>query len=36
MKRRWWLTLIAAGALIVSIVGFVLEYEGPSDSLVTH
>ncbi|MEI8066294.1 MAG: cytochrome c oxidase subunit 4 [Actinomycetes bacterium] len=32
----WWLTLIAAGALIISIVGFVLEYEGPSDSLVTH
>ncbi len=32
----WWLTLIAAGALIISIVGFVLEYEGPSDSFVAH
>lgn len=25
----WWLTLIAVGALIVSILGFVLEYEKP-------
>ena len=26
----WWLTLIAVGALIVSIMGFVLEFEKPS------
>ena len=25
----WWLTLIAVGALVVSILGFVLEYEKP-------
>ena len=28
----WWLTLIAVGALIISILGFVLEYEKPSVS----
>ena len=28
----WWLTLIAVGGLIVSIMGFVLEYEKPSAS----
>ena len=28
----WWLTLIAVGALIISIFGFVLEYEKPSTS----
>jgi Cytochrome c oxidase subunit IV len=28
----WWLTLIAVGALVVSIMGFVLEYEKPSAS----
>jgi hypothetical protein len=28
----WWLTLIALGGLIVSIFGFVLEYEKPSNS----
>jgi hypothetical protein len=28
----WWLTLIAVGALIVSVIGFVLEYEKPSAS----
>jgi hypothetical protein len=28
----WWMTLIAVGALIVSILGFVLEYERPSNS----
>jgi Cytochrome c oxidase subunit IV len=28
----WWLTLIAVGALFVSIFGFVLEYEKPSAS----
>ena len=31
----WWLTLIAVGGLIVSIMGFVLEYEKPSKS-ATH
>jgi hypothetical protein len=25
----WWLTLIAVGALLISILGFVLEYEKP-------
>jgi hypothetical protein len=28
----WWLTLIAVGALIISVMGFVLEYERPSNS----
>ena len=28
----WWLTLITVGALIVSILGFVLEYERPSNA----
>ena len=28
----WWLTLIAVGALIVSILGLVLEYEKPGNS----
>lgn len=28
----WWMTLIAVGALLVSILGFVLEYERPSNS----
>lgn len=28
----WWLTLIAVGALLVSVLGFVLEYEHPSSS----
>ena len=28
----WWLTLIAVGALIISILGLVLEYERPSTS----
>ncbi len=28
----WWLTLIAVGALLISILGFVLEYEKPSKS----
>lgn len=26
----WWLTLIAIGALVISIFGFVLEYEKPN------
>lgn len=25
----WWLTLIAVGALLISVMGFVLEYEKP-------
>ena len=28
----WWLTLIAVGVLMISIFGFVLEYEKPSTS----
>ena len=28
----WWLTLITVGALMVSILGFVLEYERPSNA----
>ena len=28
----WWLTLIAVGALMISILGMVLEYERPSTS----
>jgi hypothetical protein len=28
----WWLTLIAVGALLISVMGFVLEYERPSNS----
>lgn len=28
----WWLTLIAVGALLVAVMGFVLEYERPSTS----
>ena len=30
----WWLTLIAVGGLLISVLGFVLEYEKPSAS--TH
>lgn len=29
----WWLTLIAIGALFISIFGFVLEYEKPASSI---
>jgi len=29
----WWLTLIAVGALITSILGYVLEYQRPSTSV---
>ncbi|MEK6647829.1 MAG: cytochrome c oxidase subunit 4 [Actinomycetota bacterium] len=28
----WWLTLIALGALVISIIGFVTEYESPTYS----
>ena len=29
----WWLTLIAVGAVIISILGLVLEYEKPSNTV---
>ncbi len=29
----WWLTLIGVGALLVSVIGFVTEYEKPSTSI---
>ena len=29
----WWLTLIAVGALLFSVIGFVTEYERPSQSV---
>jgi uncharacterized membrane protein len=29
----WWLTLIAVGVLLISVFGFVLEYEKPSASV---
>ena len=29
----WWLVLIAVGFLFISIIGFVLEYERPSNSV---
>ena len=29
----WWLTLIAVGGLLISIIGFVLEYEKPSSNI---
>ena len=32
----WWLTLIAVGALIISIFGFVLEYEKPLPAGADH
>ncbi len=32
----WWLTFIAIGALIISVLGFVLEYEGPGKSVSAH
>ena len=28
----WWVTLIAAGILLVTTIGFVLEYDKPSNS----
>lgn len=28
----WWLTFIAVGALLVSVLGYVTEYEGPTHS----
>jgi hypothetical protein len=32
----WWLTLIAFAALLVSIVGFVTEYEKPLPASADH
>jgi hypothetical protein len=32
----WWLTLLGVGALVVSIIGFVTEYEKPSNDTVLH
>jgi hypothetical protein len=32
----WWLTLIAVGSLIISVIGFVLEYEKPSNAPSHH
>jgi len=29
----WWLVLIAVGSLIISILGLVLQYERPSNSV---
>ena len=29
----WWLTLISVGVLLISVLGFVLEYEKPSTSV---
>jgi hypothetical protein len=30
----WWLTLLGVGALVISIIGFVTEYEKPSNDPV--
>lgn len=32
----WWLTLIALGALVISIIGFVTEYEKPLSENASH
>jgi hypothetical protein len=32
----WWLTLIALGALVISIIGFVTEYEKPLPENASH
>jgi hypothetical protein len=32
----WWLTLIALGALVISIIGFVTEYEKPLPNNFSH
>ena len=32
----WWLTLIALGTLVISIIGFVTEYEKPVDAPTAH
>jgi hypothetical protein len=32
----WWLTLLGVGALVISIIGFVTEYEKPSNDPAHH
>ena len=32
----WWLTILAAGLLVASVIGFVTEYEKPSNGSVNH
>jgi hypothetical protein len=32
----WWLTLISLGALVISIIGFVTEYEKPLPDNASH
>lgn len=32
----WWLTLLAVGALVISIIGFVTEYEKPINDPAHH
>jgi len=32
----WWLTLISLGALVISIIGFVTEYEKPQAENSSH
>jgi hypothetical protein len=32
----WWLTLISLGALVISIIGFVTEYEKPLPDNAAH
>jgi hypothetical protein len=32
----WWLTLISLGALVISIIGFVTEYEKPLPENASH
>lgn len=32
----WWLTLLGVGSLVISIIGFVTEYEKPSNDTAHH
>ena len=32
----WWLTLLAIGSLVISVIGFVTEYEKPIDQPAHH
>ena len=32
----WWLTILAAGLLVVSVIGFVTEYEKPASGSANH
>ena len=34
--HSWWLTLISLGALVISIIGFVTEYEKPQPENASH